>query len=258
MNCSVHLLLMAWVFCSLSQEPQLPPLGWKPIRKFTEPRKETSYFKPPSLTSHMKNTLGVTAMTVRFWGSLPLIPLFPFIRVLLQFEVRGLDLFCNLFYSPSGGVEHSISWVVVRQLMTQILHVPNPLLTQIQRFSFPKERLEIQKKETWLLRGSSTVTIATLTDFMSFSQSRFNLFWVSSKYETHSVLFDHSLAGAGARQGLYFSVQLSPAVLKDHSNFTLLNLHLQMKQVRLHLALDVLQRRQVWKWEYTADRRHGR
>lgn len=35
---------------------------------------------------------------------LPFIPLFPFVRVLLQFEVGAFDLLCNLFYSPSGGV----------------------------------------------------------------------------------------------------------------------------------------------------------
>lgn len=32
--------------------------------------------------------------------------------------------------------------------MTQILHVPNLLLTQSQRFAFPEESLEIRKMET--------------------------------------------------------------------------------------------------------------
>lgn len=30
--------------------------------------------------------------------------------------------------------------------MTQILHVPNPLLTQSQRFAFPEESLEIRAR----------------------------------------------------------------------------------------------------------------
>lgn len=79
-----------------------------------------------------------------FFSSLPLIPLFPFIRVLLQFYVCVLHFLCNLFYSPSGGVKHSISLVVVRQLMTQILHVSNPFLTQSQRSAFPEESLKIR------------------------------------------------------------------------------------------------------------------
>lgn len=150
---------MAGTSRSLSQ---LPLLGREPIWKFTEPRKGKSYFQPPSLLSHTLRRRSHCA------DSLPLVPLLPFIRILLQFEVGGLDLFRDFVYSPSGGVERSISWVVVRQFMTQILHVPNPLLTQSQRFAFPEESLEIWKK-CWSLTGSSTATIATLPDFISLS-----------------------------------------------------------------------------------------
>lgn len=48
----------------------------------------------------------------------------------------------------------------------------------------------------------------TSTDFISLSLGLI----CSTKSEAHPVLFDHSLAGAGARQRLHFSVQLRRAV----------------------------------------------
>lgn len=51
-----------------------------------------------------------------FCPPLPLIPLFPFVRMLFQCDVNALDLLCNLSYSPSGGVQSMMSCVIVRQL----------------------------------------------------------------------------------------------------------------------------------------------
>lgn len=59
---------------------------------------------------------------------LPLIPFFPFVRMLFQFDVNAPDLLCNLSYSPSGGVQRMMSWVIVRQLQAKFLHVPHALL----------------------------------------------------------------------------------------------------------------------------------
>lgn len=68
------------------------------------------------------------------------------------------------------------------------------------------------------------------------------------------MLFDHPLTGAGAGQGSHFSVQLRPAVLEDHSHSVSLHVHLQVKQVRWHLSLEILEKQNKTKksdWKQT-------
>lgn len=137
LNGSVNFLLVMGTYCRLSQDPYLPSLRREPIRKLAEPKTEQRLLS--ILRNHIKN--------LRCRSSSPFVPLFPLIRVLLQFEVGALYLLRNLFHGPSGGVERSISRVVVRQLLTQILHVSNPLLAQSHRPALPEESLEMRRKE---------------------------------------------------------------------------------------------------------------
>lgn len=83
-------------------------------------------------------------------STLPLIPFFPFVRVLLQLQVRAPDLLCHILDDPPGGVQRPVCGVIVGQLLAQIFHVPDPLFAQSEGFVIPEKRLETRGEENSL------------------------------------------------------------------------------------------------------------
>lgn len=55
--------------------------------------------------------------------SLPRVKLFPFVRVLHQFLMRGLDLLSDLRECESGGLQHLMGLVAFWKLLAELLHV---------------------------------------------------------------------------------------------------------------------------------------
>lgn len=63
---------------------------------------------------------------------------------------------------------------------------------------------------------------------------------IQIKPKSYSVLSNNLLTSAGVWQDLHFSVQLSSAILYNHSHPSLLHLYLQAEQMRWYLTIDIL------------------
>lgn len=66
--------------------------------------------------------------------------------------------------------------------------------------------------------------------------------YIRRKPESHPVLLNNLLTGAGVRQNFHFSVKFCSAIFYDRSHSILLQLHLQAQHVRWNLTLDILRK----------------
>lgn len=89
--------------------------------------------------------------------SLPRVELFPFVWVLHKFLMRGLDLLSDFRERESGGLQHLVGLVTFWKLLTELLHVLQPLLTECLRTLLSEEGLHDSAEMRSIKRDCNTV-----------------------------------------------------------------------------------------------------